>query len=357
MRDKPTIGDVASEAGVAASTVSRVLNGGYASSRVKARVEKVIKQLGYVPSTTARGLKTGRTGCIGVAVESSQGSWFIQLLGGIEEELLEKRISVMLSSLVLRDQYDSSAVAASIAEHRLDGLVFVRYTRRERPLLRAARAVDLPVAFIAPDEEMSVGHTVRCCNRDAGAAVAEHLLALGHRRIAFAGGPRESLDTQDRLRGIRAVLGKAGVALAREDVTFAANHDAERGGEYAEAFLRRKRGDLPSAVVLVNDSMALAFARVLLKNGVNIPDDVSVVGFDGVSEGERFWPGLTTAVQPTRLMGQMACRALLERIQNPALDEVTRVEYHMQLVVRESTGPARGTKRHGSSPPPRANRR
>jgi LacI family transcriptional regulator len=353
MREKSTIAEVASQAGVAASTVSRVLNGGYASPKVKARVEKIIKQLGYVPSTTARGLKTGRTGCIGVSVESSQGYWFIQLLGGIEEELLQKRISVMLSSLVLRDQYDSSAVQASISEHRFDGLIFIRYTRRERHLLRAARAAQLPVVFIAPDEDLSVGHTVRCCNRDAGVAVAEHLLELGHRRIAYVGGPRDSLDSQDRLRGLRAGLGRAGVSLAREDVTFADNYEAARGTEYADALIKRKRAQLPTAIVLGNDAMALACMRVLLKEGVRIPEDVSVVGFDGVPEGERFWPGLTTAVQPTRLMGQMACRTLLERIQNPVLDEVTRVEYHMQLAVRESTGPAPGAKRQGSNPPPR----
>src|SRR4029453_6035152 len=103
---KPTIATVATKAKVAPMTVSRVLNGGYVSADVRARGERVIKDLGYVPSPTARSLKYGRRGCVGVAVESVQGAWFMGLLGGIEEELAKKHVSVILGGLRLRDKYD-----------------------------------------------------------------------------------------------------------------------------------------------------------------------------------------------------------------------------------------------------------
>src|SRR5687768_4905864 len=125
---KPTIATVAAKAKVAPMTVSRVLNGGYVSAEVRARVERVIKELAYVPSATARSLKYGRRGCIGVAVESDYGPWFMGLLGGIEEELAQKQISVMLGGVKLRGKYDT--VASWISERRVDGIIFARYTRR-----------------------------------------------------------------------------------------------------------------------------------------------------------------------------------------------------------------------------------
>src|SRR5688572_30395568 len=149
---KPTIATVASKAKVAPMTVSRVLNGGYVSADVRARVERVIKELGYVPSPTARSLKYGRRGCIGVAAESVQGPWFMGLLGGIEEELTKKHVSVLMGGLRLRDQYDQSTVAAWINDHRVDGIIFARYTRAERPLLEAAQTAQIPVTFICPDD-------------------------------------------------------------------------------------------------------------------------------------------------------------------------------------------------------------
>src|SRR5690349_25157954 len=112
---RPTIGDVASRARVAPTTVSRVLNGGYVSADVRARVEKVIKTLGYVPSPTARSLKYGRKGCIGVVVESVHGPWFMGPLSGMEEELTKRRISVLLGGRVVHGRYDPIAAQGWIS--------------------------------------------------------------------------------------------------------------------------------------------------------------------------------------------------------------------------------------------------
>jgi len=344
---KPTIRAVAQRAGVSVSTVSRVLNGGYASAHVKTSVHTAVRELGYVPSTTARSLVTGRTGIIGVVVKSSQRPWFTQILGGIEEQLVSSRQSVLLASLALRGRYDASAVSAWIREHRVDGLILVRYTRRERPLLEGATRAGLPVVFIGPDIAARVGFTIRCHNRKAGRLVGEHLLGLGHRHIAFAGGPRESLDTRDRLHGLSEILQEHGVELGSADIWFGDSYDPEAGIEYAEQLCRRAPESRPTAVVLGNDAMALGFMRTVLGRGLRIPKDVSVVGFDGIPDGALYWPGLTTVVQPTRQMGSTACRALLERIADPEQDQVTTVKYDVELAVHESTGapPRRGAAR------------
>jgi LacI family transcriptional regulator len=344
---KPTITTVAERAGVAVSTVSRVLNGGYVSDAARGRVRQVIDELGYVPSATARNLSLGRQGSIGVVVESSQDLWFMQLLAGIEEELSERHLSLMLASLALRGRYDATTVAAWIRERRVDGLVFARSLRRERPLLQAAAGAKLPFVAIGPDEPVTHGHVVRCDNLGAGTLVADHLVQLGHTRIAFAGGPRDSRDTSDRLRGLRDGLLAHRIRIRTEWVSFCRSYAPQAGEEYALRFLRR-RPDV-TAVVLGNDALALGFMRELQRRGLAIPRDLSVVGFDSVPEGARMSPALTTVAQPMREMGRTACRKLLAEIDSPGDERPSTIEYRMELLVRESTGAAPLPQPRGSA--------
>ncbi|MBN1608607.1 MAG: LacI family DNA-binding transcriptional regulator [Polyangiaceae bacterium] len=319
------------------STVSRVLNGGYASADAKRHVQLAVRELGYAPSVTARSLVTGHSGCIGVVAHSSQSPWFSQILAGVEEQLASSRESVLLGSLMLKGSYDSSPVASWIHEHRVDGLMFLRYTRRERGLLEAALRADLPVVLIAPDIAPAAAFIVRCDNINAGRLVGKHLASLGHRRVEFAGGPRDSTDTRDRLRGLRAELSERGVPMRDEDVWFG-DYYPQSGIQYGELFLNRRPRARATAVVLGNDAMALGFMRTVLQRGMRIPQDVSVAGFDGVPDGALYWPGLTSVIQPTHLMGATACRALLDRIKDPGQDRVSVVQYGVELVIRQSTG-------------------
>jgi LacI family transcriptional regulator len=343
-KDKPTIRVVAERAQVAVSTVSRVLNGGYASAAAKGRVQLAIQELGYAPSITAQSLVTGRAGCIGVVSYTSQTTWFSQILAGVEEQLVDNRQSVLLASLMLNGRYDSSTVAAWIQERRVDGLIFIRYTRREHGLFTAAVAAGLPVVLIGPDIKAPASSIVRCNNVEAGRMVAEHLVGLGHRKFAFAGGPKESIDTRDRHRGLTQALADQKLELPEKRVWFGPNYGPESGMEYAHTFLATPPRARPSAVVMGNDAMALGFMRTVLQQGVKIPDDVSVVGFDGIPEGGLYWPGLTTVLQPAHRMGASGCRALLECMANPDLERTADVQYGVELVVRESTSEARGQK-------------
>lgn len=334
-----TIIDVARQASVAVSTVSRVLNGGYASRNVQERVERVARELGFTPSATARNLKRGRQGCLGVVVESSQGAWFHQLLGGIEEELVDESVSVMLGSLALSGKYDPAAVDRWILERRVDGIIFVRCTKRERPLVDRAKKSGIPMVFVAPDEHFGAGAAFRANNRDAAHDVAVHLLSLGHRRIAFVGGPEDSADAQERLAGLREGLAGTPAALRANGIVFANTYLTAGGVEYAGKWLAA-RAHAPTAVVLGNDELALGFLRTVLERGIRVPEQVSVVGFDGTPLSALYWPGLTTSEQPTRAMGKSACRALLRLVH--ATNRVNPPDLHlpMTLRVRESTGAA-----------------
>ena len=337
--DTATITTVAAKANVAPMTVSRVINGGYASPAVRARVERVIKEMGYAPSSTARSLRYGRKGCIGVAVESIHDAWFMGLLGGIEEELAKSHVGLMLGSWKPGEgPYDSRTIAAWIDERRVDGFIMVRSTKRELPLLEAAAAAGVPITLICPDQAANVGFTVRCRNFDAGKTLGTHLLSQGHRRLSFVGGPKDSIDSIDRLRGLSEVVASVkGATLKPEDVSFQSSYMPDAGKAAATEYLKRAAGKRASAVVLGNDSMAIVFICEMLRAGLRVPEDVSVSGFDGIEEGERCFPTLTTVAQPMHRLGAAACRGLLDRIADPTLDPGMTAEFPMVLVEREST--------------------
>jgi LacI family transcriptional regulator len=334
---RPTIRIVAAKAGVAVSTVSRYLNDESVSPRVKARLSRVIASLGFKPSRTARNLSLGLKGCIGVVVDSIQDPWFTQLLTGMEEELQSRDTSLMLLSLELRDSYDPAIAFEWIDERRVDGLIIAKCHRRDKALVRAALNAQIPMVAIAPDEALANVAVVRADNIAAGRALGAHLVELGHTRVAFAGGPRVSIESRHRLQGLREELGKRGARMREEDISFCASYEAEEGAVFAAAFL--KQPARPTAVVLGNDALAIGFIRAAQQQGIEVPGDLSVAGFDGIPEGARAWPGLTTMAQPMREMGRDACRRLFTAI--AAAEERTVARYPMTLIVRESTSAPR----------------
>jgi len=338
---KPTIRVVADKAGVAVSTVSRYLNNDSVSPRIKARLSQVIESLRYKPSRTARNLSLGLKGCIGVVVDSIQDPWFTQLLTGMEEELQSRDTSLMLLSLELRDKYDPTIAFEWIDERRVDGLVIAKCHRRDKPLVKAAIEAQVPIVAVAADGTLPNVDVLRADNIAAGRALGAHLAELGHTRVAFAGGPHVSVESRHRLQGLREELGKRGVRMRANDICFRASYEADEGTAFAETFLRRPPG--PTAVVLGNDALAIGFIRGAQQRGVRIPEDLSVAGFDGILEGARSWPSLTTMAQPMREMGRDACRRLFAAI--TSTEEHTTLQYSMTLVARESTAAPRAASR------------
>src|SRR5262249_47724701 len=158
----------------------RYLNGHYVSRTAKKRIAEVIAELGYSRSRNARNLSLGRTGSIGVVVDSTLDLRFTQLLAGIEEEVSSHDTSLMLASLDLRGHYDPHIVLEWIRDKRVDGLIIAKPRKRERPLLLTAIEKHIPVVSVAPDEMVDPVHVVRCNNIAAGSAVADHLVDLRH---------------------------------------------------------------------------------------------------------------------------------------------------------------------------------
>jgi LacI family transcriptional regulator len=338
------IAEVARHARVSKSTVSRVINGGYASPEVRARVTKVIQKLSYTPWTTARNFSLGRAGSVGLVIEDTQGQWIAQILGGIEAELTSQHISLLVGSLVVREHYDSTIVASWVRERRVDGMIFARAGRTEKSLVEAARRAGIAVALISPDDDYAGVEVLRGDNLGAGRAVGQYLFDLGHRRIAFVGGQarlnatafRDSIDSRQRLEGLSQALAEHGVKIPDANVVFLRYH-VEAGVEYARRWLKLARSRAPTAVVLGNDAMAIGFMRTLQAQGVRIPDEVSVIGFDDIPSASMYWPGLTTVRQEMSKMGETACHLVRRALERKTAGGSVH-QFPMTLVVRESTG-------------------
>jgi len=343
MKQRATIIEVAKKSGVAVSTVSRVLNGGYASPMVRSRVEAVVRQLGYVPSTSARGLKLGRTGLLGFVSWNVFGTWTSGLLRGIEDELVGRSSSVVIASLGLRGTYDPSAVKAWIGERRVDGLIIARAKDEHQELIASLEESRLPTVIIGADRKFGYGVSIESRDKKSGCLAAEHLLQLGHRRIASWTGPKESLAARERLSGVVETLAAQGLELMAEHSGTAPSFHADASVGYTKRWLTLPKHTRPTGIVMANDEQAMTFLRMVMDRGINVPQDVSVIGFDGIEEGARFWPGVTTVAQPMHAIGSAAARIVLQMIEGTETQIPEYVEFDTELIVRESTGPAPDT--------------
>lgn len=347
-RGQVTISDVAKAAGVAVSTVSRVLNDGSTSARTQEKVERVIAELRFVPSAAARNLKNGKTGIVGIAGASARAPWFIELLEGMEDVLSQQGASIAISSWQDGDRYQPGPIRAWIRDRRIDHLVLVRPGEKEKKLLSLAERAHIPTVSVVPDVPSPNSLVVGADNFDAGKKAGKHLVELGHREICFFGGPIDSIDARERLRGVRAQLSETGLALGDHRVRFASSYEAVSGVELAKKWLRTDSLRKCSAAVLGNDALALGFLRGVLSEGVRVPEELSVIGFDGLPAGALVWPGLTSVAQPVSAMGRDIAERLLARGPFPP----TPLTYPSKLILRESTAaPAHKRGRATASTP------
>jgi DNA-binding LacI/PurR family transcriptional regulator len=336
--------DVARLAGVSHQTVSRVLNGHpHVREATRQRVLAAVRQLNYWPNALARGLASKRSRSIGVLSFDAALYGPSSTLLGVQRAAQEQRYAVSVVSL---SEQDSPAVvrraAGLLAEQAVDGVIVIA------PSNAAARAVrDLPPGMPTLALEASFGKDmpVVVVDQFAGARLAtEHLLALGHQTVWHVTGPRDWPEALLRVEGWRAALSAAGVAAPPP-----IHGDwSARSGYQAGQRLAATSG--PTAVFAANDQMALGVLHALHEAGINVPEQVSVVGFDDMPEAEFFLPALTTIRQDFDEVGRCGMRAMIEMLDGtgPVAPE-TRVA--PSLIIRASTAaPQRqGARSVGSS--------
>ena len=328
---RPTIYDVARLAGVSTATVSRALNGtGQIATATRAAIDDAVAQLGYHPNTAARSLVTRSTQTIALLLPDITNPFYAALVSGIQERALEAGHTMLLCTTEgdpeREEQYLSLLRAKQVDGVLVDGLVLPpdRITRFVRD--------GLPIVCLDRDIDSTLVPLVQVDNRLGARLATEHLLSLGHVRIAHVAGVPELGISEERIEGYRDAHRRAGVPLDAE--LLAVGSFTEEGGyEAARSLLATHEF---TAVFAANDLSALGVLSALAGAGRRVPDDVSVVGFDDLRLSRYMTPPLTTVHQPAGEIARHATELLLQLASGRTIERMLHL-LEPELVVRGST--------------------
>jgi LacI family transcriptional regulator len=334
----PTIRDVAQRAGVSVATASNVVNGhrpvGEASRR---KVLEAIEALDYRLDRAASALRGRSTRLIGMVVPDITNVFFASLVHGVEALAERDGYDLLIVSTSEDPAKERRRVEALVAR-RIDGLIVVPVSDDSMGALKRGDGSRLsPAVLIDRGAEAPEFDTVRADCEAGGYAAARHLIDLGHRDIAILAHSKRLDNVEQRIAGSRRALIEAGLE-PRDRIVY--------GGQDLESLrgaieLELNRADRPTAIFALTNVCALASIKAARSLGLEIPGDVSIVGFDDFDWMGALRPYLTTVAQPVDDFASAAWRLLMRRLKDEATSDVERIELPCTLKVRESTGPAR----------------
>ncbi|QSB16522.1 substrate-binding domain-containing protein [Natronosporangium hydrolyticum] len=328
-----TIATIASEVGVSAATVSKVLNGrSDVAPETRARVEASLERHSYRPRSRRQPVRNE----LELVFSRFDTVWAMEIIRGVEAEAATAEVNVVLSQLGGAYR-PSQPWLTGVLTRRPLGVLLVMCHLAETQRQRLQRQ-QIPFVVIDTDSATSAAvPTVGSNNWNGGLLATRHLLELGHRRIAVISGPENVLCSQDRVAGFRSAHEQAGVPVDPELVQYGA-FAAHSGYEHAMRLLAGP--NRPTAIFAGADIQAMGVLRAARQHGLEVPRDLSVVGYDNLPLSAWTGPALTTVDQPLRDMAGTATRMLLDLARGSEL-LASRVDLVTELVVRESTAPPR----------------
>lgn len=326
-----TMRDVAEQADVSVATVSRVLNDSESvREKTKERVMKAARSMDYLPSETARSLRTQKTRTVGVLLPNVHGEFFAQVTRGLDRRALQNGHHLLMSNSHT-DESEAESVIRSLMG-RVDGLILL-WPRLDVQFLEELVPEGLPVVLLNTSAGQSRFRSLSFDNRAGAYAAVEHLAEHGHDRIAILTGGAENFDAQQRLAGYRAAV---------EDFNLVASSALEIEGDFTRAKGRKaveRALDLkprPTALFASNDSMAIGALRGLHDAGLRVPDDVALIGFDDIPTSRYVTPSLSTVHVPIQELGDHAMQSLLAALDGEEAPSHRTLD--TKLVCRESCG-------------------
>ncbi len=330
----PTLEEIAELAGVSRSTVSRVVNNDpNVRESTRKRVLEIIEEVEFLPSTAARRLAGGRSGIFGLVIPMGIARLFTDpfvpaLIQGVSSSCNALGHNVML--WLAEAEYERQMMGQILNSGLLDG-VLVASMAAEDPIVDALAASELPFVLIGRHSSNRGISYVDVDNTANAARVVSHLISRGRKRIAAISGPTAMTVSQDRLAGYRQALQDAGLEY-EPDLVMDGNFTDS--GAYAST--HQLLESEPDAIFASSDLMALGVLRALKEEGLAVPDQVAVAGFDDAPFAASTDPPLTTVRQPTAELGATAVELLSRLIQEEA-EEATRIILPAEFVIREST--------------------
>lgn len=330
-----TLKDVAQRAGVSIKTVSNVIHGNvHVKEEKRERVQRAIEELNYQPNLPARFLRTGRVGVLALAIPDLSNPYFSDIGNAIIAAAAERSYTVLLDHTG-GERASERLVINGLRPHLIDGVILSPLAL-EREDLQPSH-VNIPLVLLG-ERVFNVPYDhVAIDNVEAARLATNHLLSLGKRRIA-AIGAQEMLSGETarlRLRGYSEALKSAGLGFDPQLVVQADSYHRSDGMQAMERLLALN--DPPDAVFCFNDLLALGAMRLLLTCGYRIPEDVAVVGFDNIEDGNYSTPSLTTIAPDKGEIAQLAVQFLLERINGERSSEPEHIAAPFHLIMREST--------------------
>jgi LacI family transcriptional regulator len=330
-----TIKDVARLSGVSPMTVSRVINQSLrVSPGTRSRVEQAIAELGYVPSSLARGLSRQKTGTIALIVPDVANPFFTLIVRGAEDVARRAGYRVLLCDTRFDLTLEAEVIEEMIA-HRVEGIVIAPVSDSSRSQLK--RLARFGVPFVLIDRTIpGIECDVVLGDSTAGArSLVEHLIGLGHRRIGMIVEDENVSTARERRAGYAEALKHAGIEL---DPTLVVRAAADpHGGAVGMAKLLQLP-ERPTGVFTVNNLVALGAIEAVRAAGLEVPDDVALVCYDDIEYASRLYPFLTVMLQPAETFGTLGTQLLFERIEGRKLDRTRKVVLPADFVVRESCG-------------------
>jgi LacI family transcriptional regulator len=330
------LGDIARVAGVSPATVSRVINGsGYASPETRRAVEEAIQKCGYVANAAARALASRRTHTIGALVPSFDNTISSQTVGVFQARIEEAGYVLLLAA----SGYDKARALRNIEAMVGRGVeaVFIISLFDDTPLLDVLRHRGIPFLTTMPNDRPDTVPFVGYDHRTAGTEIAEFMLRLGHRDLAIVSSQiAGSIRLQERIaameRTLSAVPGVRVQVREMASTTLAAGRDALR--------LLQSAGELPSGIIATNDVLAAGMMLESQRQGIRVPDDVSIIGYGDMEIAEHVVPPMTTVRTPKSEIGEIAAQFLISAIDGTP---VASEKLGFEIVVRDTTMPKRRT--------------
>jgi len=332
----PNLIDIAKRAGVAPITVSRVINNsGYVSQPTRERVEAAVKELGYVPNTIARGLRSKRTHTLALIVTDITNPYFTSMARGVEDVAGASNYTVIYCNTD-ESETKEEKYANMLAQRQVDGVLLVPSCGNATTIkFLESNGIDVVVL----DRRISgVRSDIVCSDSENGAnRLVKLLIGLGHKRIAIIAGQKDVSTSSDRVAGYQQALTEAG--LIKNELIYYGAFNEQSGYELTnQAMMQSPK---PTAIFGANNFIAIGIIKALHDLKLDVPKDVSVVGFDDLPESMFMKPFLTVARQRAYEMGRLATELLLKRISGELPEEHREIILPVEVVVRESSGPNR----------------
>lgn len=335
-----TIHDVAARAGVSIKTVSRVMNAEpNVRDAVRERVRAAMTELDYIPNAGARRMASARSLLIGLFFRPQLASYITGIQLGAARQCRDRDYLLAAEPIEGRDADVPAMIERTVRRAHLDGVILVPPQSNDIEIVALLERLQVPFVRVSPTAEPDRGASVFVDDRRGAVEATRHLIELGHRDIAFLGGPLASKGSAPRPRrdGFLDAMAEAGLPVPDSRIIYG-EFTFSSGQRCADTLLGARAR--PTAIVAANDAMAAGVLSAAARRGLKVPDDLSVTGFDDAEIARVVSPALTTIRQPLEQIGAAAADMLLAAQPSGKLDPIRR-RLDIELVVRESTAPPR----------------